>query len=225
MGPLVAVTCSLDRGLKIRAGADYAYVRREYAARLREVGAQPVLVTPDLDAAACAHRFDALVVTGGDDLPMRIRDGSLDWDSDAVREDAERIRWERALLDRFSLANRPVLGVCYGMQLMNVHWGGSLDWCDVSAHGGQGAVTEHEVTLTESWPGVGAVGDRLAVNSSHRQRIEQLADAVRVVARSDDGTIEAIRRGSCVGVQWHPETHASGAAVYSAFASMVDARS
>lgn len=238
--PLIAITVSLDRGQRLRPGRDYLYVARAYAERVAEAGGVPILVSPDAAAQDVAERCDGLVITGGEDLPERLtpfvpgegddvdtsrqgsgRRGITDLAPDfqlgerGVAEDPERIAWDRAVLDAFDRANKPVCGVCYGMQLLNVHFGGSL-YLDVGRvpalrakpveHGGGGVVTSH--ALIAEAPSLLWASEPLPreVNSSHRQGVNELAPGFVVTSRSPDGLVESIERGSLFGLQWHPET-------------------
>jgi putative glutamine amidotransferase len=109
----------------------------------------------------------------------------------------------------------PVLGICYGMQLLAVHHGGRLiydlptDRPDAGPHrlpepGGLHALRVEPATrLAELLAGDGA-----AVNSHHHQAVAEPGAGLRVGARAEDGVIEAIERDRgpfCLGVQWHPE--------------------
>lgn len=212
--PLIGVTCCVDRGKRLRAGTDYLYVSRAYLAALAQAGATPIMVGPDASAVECAERLDGLVISGGDDLPRRFTSTGGDWDEQAIPEDPERTSWERALLEEFTHLKRPVLGVCYGMQLLNLHWGGSLTWCSEAEHGGQGKVAHHDLTWTPSTSWLQGTPTR--VNSSHRQAVDEVGAGATIIARAPDGTIECIARGRMVGVQWHPETDGSSG-IYRSF--------
>lgn len=222
--PLIAITTSLDRGVRLRSGRDYLYVARAYAERVAEAGGVPLLVSPDAAPADIAARCDGLVITGGDDLPERLPAFAPDLENAhvdftlgerGVAEDPERIGWDRAVLDAFDRADKPVLGICYGMQLLNVHFGGSLH-LDVTAapalatsrvdHGGSGVVTSH--ALIAAAPSVLWASNPMPqrVNSSHRQGVNEVAPGFVVTSRSADGLVESIERGRLIGLQWHAET-------------------
>lgn len=176
----------------------------------------------DLDLNDYARGLDGLVLQGGNDVaPACYGQQPLhaDWAGDEVRD-----RYEMELIQAFVDAGKPVFGICRGLQLINVMFGGTL-WQDLSAHlPGACAHRElgryenhfHEVAfepgsrLAALYPGQA----RATTNSIHHQGIQSLAPGFAVEARCpEDGLVEAIRRtaGSYVAaVQWHPEFHAPG---------------
>lgn len=217
--PIVGVTTSLDPGERLREGVDYAYLKRSYARAIARAGGTPMLLTPDADVSELAARCHGFVISGGDDLPARLAaDGTVPRPTapGSEPEQAERIAWERRLLEAAQAAQRPVLGVCYGMQLLNLHRGGTLHESFESAldHGGGGRFTEHAVTARSSHPGLAGLAATAEVSSSHRQCVDRVASGLEVLAEAPDGVIEAIGAGDWLGVEWHPEQDASGAAIY-----------
>jgi putative glutamine amidotransferase len=217
---VVGVTASLDPGLRLRSGEDYVYLKRAYLRAVRAAGAVPLVLTPEVAPDEAVALCDAIVLSGGDDLPARARaDGSLPAPSapGAAAELPERVAFDRALLDACLAAGTPLLGVCYGMQLLNLHLGGTLveDLGAVASgaadHGGRGRFTEHALVLRAAHP---ALAGLARVCSSHRQAVERLAPGLELLAEAPDGVVEAIGRGPVLGVEWHPERDASAAAVY-----------
>jgi gamma-glutamyl-gamma-aminobutyrate hydrolase PuuD len=179
---------------------------------------QSIIQRPDLSAGAYAEALDGLVLQGGADIdPVLYASARTDLvgETDAVRD-----RFELDLLRAFAAAGKPVLGICRGMQLINVAFGGTLHH-DLQAAGAS-AFPHHEPELYDEHahtmrftPGgwlqqlYGGISEA-RVNSIHHQGIEKLGEGLRIEAVSEDGVIECIRRDEprfIVGVQWHPEFH------------------
>jgi putative glutamine amidotransferase len=156
-----------------------------YCDALRRAGAVPV-VTGD---CAEAQRCDGLLLPGGDDIPGDLEPG------------------ERRTIQFFLDAGRPILGICRGMQALNVFFGGTL-YQDIPGHrigtGGEGDMihpTDADGLIAE------LLGDHPAVNSNHHQAVERLGDGLVICQRTADGIAEAFCRHDVPiwGVQWHPE--------------------
>jgi putative glutamine amidotransferase len=159
---------------------------------------------------------DGIIMTGGVDIHPGLYGNSFD----TIRcgtIDILRDELEGALLD-YALENgTPCLGVCRGLQFMNVHLGGSLhpnlpDTLSNIHRGKDGQSTEHEIYITKA---LGAIdinlGNKSATVSHHHQGISRLADNLEAWAIAPDGLIEGIRHADTthypffIGVQWHPE--------------------
>lgn len=164
-----------------------------------------------------ADYLDGLILQGGADVsPQAYGEKALDpaWAGDPVRD-----AYELELFHEFIEAGKPVLGICRGMQLMNVAMGGSLYQDLPSQRGGEFKHETsdydrhaHAVNFCEDgdfrkWFG-GVEGG--LVSSIHHQAVNRLGKELRVEATSADGLVEAIRgtgRNFVCGVQWHPEFH------------------
>ena len=219
--PIVGITVRIDHGKFIRKGQDYLYVKRAYAQAIMKAGGQPISISPDIAPQAVADICDGIVISGGDDLPPELYGEQVY--SDIYPESRERIKWEQQLFDLFSNYQKPVLGVCYGLQLINVHFGGSLHQ-DISSnldnsmdHGGLGRVTSHNVTIDEGSFLFPLFGKLTKVSSNHHQGIKRIAPDFQIAAIAEDNIIEAIQRRRIIAVEWHPETDATGSAIYSLF--------
>ena len=181
-----------------------------------------IVTRSDLHLGDYANALDGLVLQGGNDVaPESYNESPLhpDWGGDRVRD-----RYEIELIDAFVKAGKPVFGVCRGLQLLNVMFGGTLlqdiatQRPEARAHRELGSYERHfhdiEIVpgtrLAQLYPGL----QRATANSIHHQAIKDVASDFVVEARCpDDGTIEAIRRrgeGYVAAVQWHPEFHAPG---------------
>ena len=219
-----------DATRPIFTGKTLQYVEQSIAHWVMSSGAIAVVIPSpagdtqkgDVALADYADWLDALVLEGGSDVsPTSYGETPLQpkWSGDRVRDD-----YERALLAAFAERGKPVLGVCRGLQLMNVAFGGTL-LQDIGTQRPQSL--EHrnaEIYDRNVHPVEFVAGTRLAeifegarepvVNSVHHQAIKDLAPGFVVEARCPvDGMIEAIRRpgaGFMAAVQWHPEFHRRG---------------
>ena len=151
------------------------------------------------------EHMDALLLTGGGDispgyLRQPIAEPGLIVDTDCARD-----RWEFMAVPAMLAAGKPILGICRGLQVLNVALGGSLH-IDIPDH--DNAQTANIQPLRHSSK---ALHRFAAVNSSHHQALENLAAGVEVEAWSaSDGIVEQVRLRThdfAVGVQYHPERH------------------
>ena len=156
---------------------------------------------------------DGVVFAGGNDFDPTIYGGDHDLVEDYSRED------DQKSLDLFAYSiekNVPILGICRGMQLMNIYYGGSLyediktQYSDQIIHRGDDRTySYHNINiLDDTYLKNILQDDVIEVNSFHHEGIKNLADGLVVSAKSPDGLIEAIENpyySYMVGVQWHPE--------------------
>lgn len=165
-----------------------------YAEAVRRAGGTPCFDGSPDDCAAL------LLPGGGDIAPSRYGQS----DTACRRVDPVRDELEFRLLDRFVRQGKPVLGVCRGMQCINVYFGGSL-LQHIDGHSQRDGVDRTHAVRTA--PGPFAALDASIVNSAHHQAADRLGDGLRVEQWSADGVAEAVchTRLPVWGVQWHPE--------------------
>ena len=192
-------------------------------------GALPVMVPSpmgrmargDVDVDDYAQWLDGLVLHGGADVwPGSYGEVPLQdaWEGDRIRDE-----YEKALVHAFVRAGKPVLGVCRGLQLINVAFGGTL-YQDIATQLPASRLHRHAETYDKHFHTLKIVPEtRLStlfssaasykINSIHHQGIKQLAAGFVAEAHCpEDGVIEAIRsRGPSyiAAVQWHPEFHSA----------------
>jgi putative glutamine amidotransferase len=208
MKPLIGICCRLMR----TAQGDRFYLQREYSEAVLAAGGIPVLLPllAGLEyARAVAARLDGIMLSGSasDVEPARYgaephpKLGEVHQERDAL---------DSALVEQALATGKPLLGICFGTQALNVALGGTLVQHLETGIEHSDANVRHKVLIE---PGsllarLGGAGEHL-VNTSHHQAIDRVAPPLRVTAHAPDGTIEAVEttepRRFLVGVQWHPE--------------------
>ncbi len=178
----------------------------DYARGVIEAGGIPVHLPTDIDVAAAGERLDGIVLPGGTDIdPVRY---GADPHPELLAPEQERDDLELGLLSAALDAGIPVLGICRGIQVVNVHQGGTLHQ-HVPAHGRfdlPTATAIHQVSFAEGSILGEMYGPSAEVNSLHHQTVADLGRDLAVTARSDDGAVEGLEMGDLVvAVQWHPE--------------------
>jgi len=191
-----------------------ALVPWDYVRAVEDAGGRALLVPPNDDAIdETLDALDGLIFSGGSDLDPELYGQEPHPETDGVVR--ERDSAELALLQAALARDVPVLAICRGSQILNVARGGDLVQHLPEVVGDEkhkhtpGAWADHDVEI-EDGTRLGELlgGDRAPVKSHHHQGFGRVGDGLRVAARADDGTVEALEDPDArfaVGVLWHPE--------------------
>lgn len=216
-------TTSLEAGGSYQRPSVFLY--ESYVHALQAVGLAPVLITPAHDPASVRALLDAcagLVLSGGEDVePGRYGAepspalGSVNRRRDEV---------EFSVVERALALQLPILGICRGAQVLNVALGGTL-FQDIGTERPGPVLHEQQEDWGQRSHCASVVADsrlhaivgtdELFINSYHHQAIRDVAPSLRVVARAEDGMVEAVEGRDhpwLVGVQWHPERYEASTA-------------
>ena len=197
MRPIIGITADIE-GNRLK-------LNRDYAAAVENAGACPVLLAPSRNVADIALKIDGILISGGSDLHPSYYNEDVNYEIKIVERD--RSGFEFAIIHEIIKFKKPVLGICYGMQLINVAFGGSL-YQDIRQQ--VSAAMEHR----EGWHTIKINDNKLIdrgefkVNSSHHQAVKVIGQRLNAIAFSADGIVEAVSRNDypfLLGVQWHPE--------------------
>jgi putative glutamine amidotransferase len=228
--PTVGLPLCVDDQGRWKPGRTTHYADAAYARAIERAGGAAVYLPVQPDAAALVARIDALLVPGGDDFvppapyPAHVRFEPVP---------PPQLAFDAALVEAALARGIPLLGVCYGMQLLAVARGGALHYdlgVDVP-----GAVAhrldraDRHAVRVEAGTRLAAIVARseLLVSSRHHQAVSVPGAGLRVAARAGDGVIEAIESTAgpfALGVQWHPESQddAESEALFRAFVAAAE---
>lgn len=223
MKPLIGITCSMGLGIHSMTMENMPQNQHRlsdtYVNAVMQAGGIPVLLPSYEDLSLVKQaidRLDGVLLSGGGDLDPALfgRRANAHLGSVSPRRDAAELEIARYVIRE---TDKPMLGICRGVQVMNVAMGGSL-YIDLPGEGKLAHnltmyprnIPTHEVEVCENTHLAAATGSGVKrVNSFHHQAVKDLAEDFVVSARSlPDDVIEAIELPGprfVVGVQWHPE--------------------
>ncbi|MBB2910008.1 anthranilate synthase component 2/putative glutamine amidotransferase [Streptosporangium becharense] len=211
--PVIGITCYVEPARFTVWEMTAALLPYTYVEHVARVGGQPVILPPAGETGPLVERLDGLILAGGGDVgPERYgrepheRTGYVR----PFRDDAE-LDLVRAALER----GVPFLGVCRGMQILNVALGGSLHQHlpDVVGHHGHAPAPGRFGRMPVRTAAGSRLGEILGAETVdvahyHHQAVERLGAGLTVTARAEDGTVEAVEVDGhpfALAVQWHPE--------------------
>lgn len=226
MKPIIGISVDCQQDKEDARSGGKLTLNWNYAQAVTEAGGVPILVPPTADMDAVAEIIDGWLIPGGDDI-----DASKFGEENHPKvelQDPARFDAEERLYGAAS-QEMPVLGICYGCQFLSVVRGGSLyqhlpDHVGHENHTG-GNLQSYELDESSKLGQIVGAG-KIDGKSYHHQGIKQVGGGLRVTAREEDGTIEAIEatdRPWLIGVQWHPERTFADPKTRRIFESFVEA--
>jgi putative glutamine amidotransferase len=195
--PIIGVTADLDGKI--------AKIKCDYIKAIRLSGGEPIIITPLNDIDIISKLINGLLITGGDDLDPNYYGEKPMIELKLVSK--KRSDFEFSILKRMVFLKKPILGICYGMQLINVLYGGSL-YQDIALQ--LSVKSDHRRGYHKIYIRKNKFFKEgcYVVNSTHHQAIRRKGKNISVFAYSLDNLIEGIYKRDypfLVGVQWHPE--------------------
>ena len=228
--PLIGIGSDINSPAGQREKA-FAYLT--YTEALRRAGAIPVVVPPQPEnAAALVESLDGVLLAGGDDCDPAAYGQERHPTVDPM--DPRRQSNDLALAAAARERGIPTLGVCLGLQVINVVAGGSLVQ-DINSQLDTEIVhaskpedrARHDVLLEQGTQLAAILREReLNVNSSHHQAVGKVGEGLRVTAHAPDGVVEGLedpRLPFYLGVQWHPEDMTGEGSASALFGAFVEA--
>lgn len=215
--PLIGIIGNLliDQG-GMFPGYERAYVNNDYVQTVAMAGGTPFIlpIISDFDTIKSQIKnMDALVISGGYDV------NPLLYGEEPIQQQGflcpERDEYDIKVIKAALELNKPILGVCRGLQILNVTLGGTLHQDTSQAEGSyikhqqssRPDVASHTVDVVKGTRLHDILGKSILTNSFHHQAVKEVAPGFKISARAKDGVIEAIEKedGFVIAVQWHPE--------------------
>ena len=199
---------------------EFYYIPRPYVDAVERAGGVPVLIPPTADAAkAVLAVADGVIVIGGSDFHPDSYGGDATH-PDLTNFDRERDEADLEIITELVNGEQiPTLGICRGMQAMNIAMGGSLhehvpDILSEDIHRSPDGLWTLQSVQVNSNSRLAEImeADEVSPTSGHHQAVKDLGDNLQVIARAADGVVEAIEHTGVpwmIGVQWHPEVTAA----------------
>ncbi|RDY27017.1 gamma-glutamyl-gamma-aminobutyrate hydrolase family protein [Romboutsia weinsteinii] len=199
-------------------GQERGYLNNTYINAVEKANGVPIIIpvtTNEENIRAQISKMDGILLSGGVDVDPILYN----------EEPREKLGTVNPTLDEFNLIaikialelNKPILGICRGLQVLNIVLGGTLyqdlDYIDGSyikhVQNSKPYSATHSIKVDDSSVLKEILGENVYVNSYHHQSIKDLGNGLRAIAYSCDGIIEAVEKidsNFVIGVQWHPES-------------------
>lgn len=233
--PVIGLTTYLERAVQGVWDVRASFLPQQYFDAVTASGGVAVLLPPQPSAQAAAavvlDGLDGLILTGGLDVQPELYGAPRHPLTDPAR--ADRDEWELALLAGARERGIPVFGICRGLQLINVAYGGTLHQHLPEALGterykiGGGVFAENTVEVDADTTLAGLIGaGPYGVHSYHHQGVDRLGEGLVVTARTDDGLVQAFETPGddyLVAVQWHPEENSADRRLFLGLVAAADA--
>ena len=211
--PLIGITGRRRKGemlrgsLKVMNHLPFDVYWVDYAQGVIAAGGVPVFLPLSLDPAEIIPRLDGILMSGGADIDPKRYGAEPEPELQSI--EPARDEFELKILELVYERELPVAGICRGLQILNVHAGGSL-YQDVPPHSVRDKAPStrvHDITTEKGSILEKLYGEKLEVNSLHHQSIKTLGRHFSASATSNDGIVEGIEHSQLpiVAVQWHPE--------------------
>jgi len=177
-----------------------------YSHEVIRAGGIPIQLPMELDPLDAIEVIDALLISGGADVEPSRYDAAV---AAETSYESQRDHFEFALLTAANEAGMPVLGICRGFQVVNVHAGGTLNQ-HVPSHARWNDDPVQPVDTVTTVPGTlghDLYGPARHINSLHHQTVEQVGAGLVVAGTASDGTVELLEGVDTpvLALQWHPE--------------------
>jgi putative glutamine amidotransferase len=219
--PTIGLTSYWTHAAMSHWSTDSVLVAQGYVEGVRLAGGRALVLPADplwaTDPDDVLDLLDGMLVVGGNDVAPELYGHERHPATGARHEQRDSV--ELGLVGRALARHIPVLGICRGMQLLNVVRGGTLDQhladtIDIGPHRLDDATYGvHEVITVPGTRTAEVVGERITVHSHHHQGVSTLGDGLVVSAHAVDGVIEGIEDTHlpfCIGVLWHPDVDPGG---------------
>lgn len=233
--PVIGLTTYLEQAKQGVWDVRASFLPQQYFDSVTASGGVAVLLppqpSPEAAASAVLDGLDGLILTGGLDVQPELYGAPRHPLTDPAR--ADRDAWELALLAGARERGIPVFGICRGLQLINVAYGGTLHQHLPEALGterykiGGGVFAENTVEVDADTKLAGLLGaGPFGIHSYHHQGVDRVGDGLVVTARTDDGLVQAFEAPGddyLVAVQWHPEENSADRRLFLGLVAAADA--